>query len=260
MIPEEKNIYTQKIYHLNSSQITSSAPKKLSTQKQFRNLTPKSYRKEISAYESLLKEYKSEPSKAQLSEGENYIIIGQIHNCYIILQTKDGMMIVDQHVAHERVLYEQAKKAVIENPISSQRLLFPLTLELSPVEFSLLSKNRELLAKLGFDIRVFSGRTIVIETIPSTIKNWDDGKILRDILDMESEDVTGIVDDEMEKIITNFSCKSAIKKGMKMSQQEINQLISDWLATDNPYTCPHGRPIVLNLTLAELDRKFGRSG
>jgi DNA mismatch repair protein MutL len=252
-----------KKYHLHTPEKLSKAvdinfPRSQSSRSSSYDYTPsKPSRKEIEKYREILQDHRDEEI---VESDKNYSIVGQVHNCYIILQTPDGMMIVDQHVAHERLLYENAKAALRENPLASQRLLFPVTMELSPLEYSVFSESEEVFEKLGFEIKNFSDRTIVVETVPSNMKNQETAKALRDILDMESEDVADIVDDKTEKIIINYSCKSAIKKGQKLSFDEMAKLINDWLKTKNPYTCPHGRPIVLNLTLKELDRKFGRSG
>ncbi len=181
----------------------------------------------------------------------------QIHNKYLISQVKSGMVIIDQHVAHERILYEEALLSMEKEPLSAQQLLFPQIIELSITDFSTLLEILPYLEKLGFQIKEFGKNTVAVEAVPAGMKWGDEGKVIKDILDYYLE--YGKKDTDMQnKIAASYSCKAAIKAGDKLSDQEMHNLVDRLFATQNPYFCPHGRPIVVNLTLDELDKRFER--
>jgi DNA mismatch repair protein MutL len=174
----------------------------------------------------------------------------QLHNTYIVTQTSTGMIIIDQHVAHERVLFE----SIMNGKSASQRMLFPITLELSAEEYRAYQGTREMLAGMGMEFKEFSSRTVVIDGLPSDIKVTRE-----DIKDLFSE-IRSLgslmkVKGEIAKVI---ACKGAVKAGQRLSAVEMQSLVDRLFACENPYTCPHGRPIVLKFSLDELARKFGR--
>lgn len=181
----------------------------------------------------------------------------QIHNRYIISQIKSGLTIIDQHVAHERVLYEKAKKFLQGNQGVSQQLLFPQTIQLSPDDYIILTEILPFLERIGFSIKEFGKNTIVIEAVPAEIKTGFEKNLLTKIIDHYKE-TRGDTSDIKDAVAKSFSCKSAIKSGKKMSYEEMASLIDQLFATENPYFCPHGRPIVVNLTIEELDKRFRR--
>ncbi len=174
----------------------------------------------------------------------------QLHNTYIFAQTKSGFVIIDQHVAHERILYE----AIMKGKGQSQRLLFPITLELSLEEYRVYKKTRKFLKELGLDFKEFSSRTIVIDALPG------DFQVNRqEIVDIFRElDGLGNLIKEKAEIAKVVACKGAIKAGQKLKPLEMMNLIDQLFACENPYTCPHGRPIILKFTLDELGHRFGR--
>jgi len=180
----------------------------------------------------------------------------QLHNSFILIQIRNGMVIVDQHAAHERVLYDRAVKSLAEGKASIQSLLFPATIELSPEEYINFEELSEILPLIGFDIEAFGLRTILVRGIPAGVKNWEDGRLVQEILAPEGRNTRRFVVDDFLK---NYACKSAIKAGMKLSLEEMQNLIDSLFATDFPFTCPHGRPTMLRVSLADLERKFHRS-
>jgi len=196
----------------------------------------------------------AEPSPPGLSRA-----IWQVHDKYIISQIKTGIMIVDQHVAHERILYERAR-ANFENALaSSQQLLFPQTIALSPADYALVKELTADLEHLGFDIKPFGRNTVVIEGIPADVRVGSEEKILQDLLDeyrMNEHDATI---QTRENLAKSFACKAAIKAGDKLNVAEMVSLIDQLFATDMPYVCPHGRPIIIKIAIEELDRRFGRT-
>jgi len=185
------------------------------------------------------------------------ISLWQLHNLYIFAAIKSGLVIIDQHAAHERVLYEQAKKSFRESSIITQQLLFPQVVELSHEELQVLDEHQDLLTKLGFTIRPFGGNTVLVETEPAALKFSGHGQVLREILDDLASNQPPELHRE-ERLARSFACKSAIKAGDSLTQEEMNALVNMLFATSAPYTCPHGRPTVIRTSLDELAKKFGR--
>lgn len=183
----------------------------------------------------------------------------QLHNKYILCQIKTGLMIIDQHVAHERILYEMAKKQLTQNFPLFQQLLFPKVVSTDPARVMLVKEIQDYLQRLGFIVKVISRTDLVVEAIPSQVKTGEEEKILLEILDQYIENREEKILDETENMAKSFSCKAAIKAGDRLSQEEMRRLIDELFATENPYVCPHGRPVVLKISLDEFDRRFGRT-
>ncbi len=185
--------------------------------------------------------------------------IVQLQNKYILSQIKTGLMIIDQHVAHERVLYEKALKRFEANLPFSQQLLFPKTIEIDPARFAILKEINPYLTKLGFTIKFFSKNTIVIEGVPEDIKKGSEEKVIIEILEEYSVNLREKKLESREYLAKTYSCKAAIKAGDYLSEREMRLLIDQLFATSMPYVCPHGRPVVVKISLEEFDRRFGRT-
>ncbi|MGZ5192126.1 MAG: hypothetical protein ACXWCZ_14045 [Flavisolibacter sp.] len=186
-------------------------------------------------------------------------MIFQLHNKYILSQIKSGLMIIDQHVAHERILYEKALKRFEANLPFSQQLLFSRNLELDPAAFTLIKELEPYFTKLGFEIKFRAKNKVTIEGVPDDIKPGSEEKVLLDIID---EYVVNEREKHLEtrdNIAKSYSCKTAIKAGDKLSENEMRLLIDQLFATSMPYVCPHGRPIVVKISINEFDRRFGRT-
>jgi DNA mismatch repair protein MutL len=196
-------------------------------------------------------------SSYPLRSAEDVPVLWQLHHRYILSQIKSGLTIIDQHVAHERILYEKALASKTNEKGLSQQLLFPQTIELSPVHFSVLTDIYSYLEQIGFGIKSFGNRTVVIEAIPVSLKSGRERELLIEIIEGYQEYIKEN-NDPWEAIAKAFACKSAIKSGDKLSYQEMVSLIDQLFATQDPYHCPHGRPVVINLTIEELDKRFGR--
>jgi DNA mismatch repair protein MutL len=181
----------------------------------------------------------------------------QIHNRYILSQIKSGLTIIDQHVAHERILYERALRFRETRDAASQQLLFPQTVTLSVQDYLTLTDMMPYLVKIGFDIKEFGKNTVVIEAVPMEIKTGQEAQVLTEMIEAYRE-YSDETNDSWDAVAKSFACKSAIKSGDKLSQQEMASLIDQLFATNEPYLCPHGRPIVVNLSLEEIDKRFGR--
>ncbi len=178
----------------------------------------------------------------------------QLHQSYILIQIRGGMVIVDQHAAHERVLYNAARRNVEGGKPSIQSLLFPATLELSADEYERFEAVYDVLPLIGFEVEPFGLRSIIVRGIPAGARNWGEGRLLQDILSERGGQRSDI--NEMLKI---YACRSAIKAGTKLSPGEMETLTDQLFATEFPFTCPHGRPTMLRVDVADLERRFLRT-
>ena len=198
--------------------------------------------------------------RTETRNDEHHAKFWQLHQSYVFVQTREGVLVVDQHAAHERVLYEKARVALsgAAETGPSQQLLFPVAVDLSPGEWESFDDVRPLLDKLGFTIQSMSGRTVLLEAVPGAFPKWPHDRILHDIL-TELPSGNPNVRDLIENIAKTVACKAAIKAGDKLTQDEMRALIDQLFATELPYSCPHGRPTFMRMTSEELDKRFGRT-
>ena len=183
--------------------------------------------------------------------------IWQIHKKYIVSEVNSGLVIIDQHVAHERILYEDALKAFESTSMASQTLLFPETLEFSPDDFDALFDVLPYLEKIGFKIKKQDNHSIKIDSIPSEMAIGNEREVIREILDnflKERKKYSSF----QEGIAAMFACKAAIKAGDSLMREEMQELVNRLFSTKHPYYCPHGRPIIVQMSLDELDGRFER--
>ncbi|MBH31453.1 MAG: DNA mismatch repair protein MutL [Candidatus Marinimicrobia bacterium] len=184
--------------------------------------------------------------------------IWQIHTKYIISEIKSGLVVIDQHVAHERVLFEQAMDAMEGSTLPSQTLLFPEVVELPAEDFSTLLELIPYLYKIGFRMKEFGKQTVMIEGVPFDLGWGSEKEVLTEIIDTYRNQQEA-QPSFMEAVAASYACKAAVKAGDPLTQEEMQSLIDRLFATKHPYYCPHGRPIMANLSLDELDRRFERS-
>lgn len=185
--------------------------------------------------------------------------IWQLHNTYIVCQIKNGMMIIDQHVAHERVLYERAIDVMEQHVPNSQQLLFPQQVELRQWEHEVFENIRDDLCRLGFNLRDFGSRTVMIEGIPQDVRAGSETTILQDMIAAYQENASKLRLEKRDNLAKSYSCRNAIMAGQKLSAEEMRSLIDNLFATRVPYSCPHGRPVIVKIMLDQLDRLFGRT-
>jgi len=181
----------------------------------------------------------------------------QVHKKYIISELNSGLVVIDQHVAHERVLYEECLQAFESKIMSSQTLLFPEEIEFSKDEYDILLEIFPYLEKIGFKIVETENSKLVVEATPSDISWGDEKKIIKEIID-EFISTRKKYSSYKEALAASFACKAAVKAGDQMSKDEMVMLVNRLFSTDHPYYCPHGRPIIMQLSLEELDRRFER--
>ncbi len=194
-------------------------------------------------------------------------VLAQTRNMYILAQTDDALVLIDQHIAHERVLYEQllAGAEGAGGGVPTQRLMLPLTLEVSKREAMVVENRLEDLRRAGFDLEPFGGDSFVVRSVPASVAQkhikaqGGPEEVLREIVEeLVEKTVSRRLLLPAEEVLITASCKMAVKAGDPLSFDEMNALVSDLLKSDNPYTCPHGRPIIVELPNGDLDRKFGR--
>lgn len=196
-----------------------------------------------------------------LKNEEEYINPWQLHNTYIFIQVEDGLVVIDQHAAHERIIYEKLIQRTQGAPPVRQKLIIPLVIDIPPIISAeireLVEQNLELLEKTGFILKKFSGDSLVIEEIPAELDDWQGGKVFIEILkELESE--LEINTDFRDSLAKSIACKAAIKAGKKLTRKEMLNLINQLFACQMPYFCPHGRPLILKMPLIDFEKKFKR--
>ena len=187
----------------------------------------------------------------------NFEKLWQVHKKYIISEINSGMVVIDQHVAHERVLYEECLQAFESKVMSSQTLLFPEEIEFSKDDYDILLEIFPYLKKIGFKIIETKDSKLIVEATPSDISWGDEKKIIKEIID-EFISTRKKYSSYKEALAASFACKAAVKAGDQMTREEMVMLVNRLFATDHPYYCPHGRPIIMQLSLEELDKRFER--
>jgi DNA mismatch repair protein MutL len=182
----------------------------------------------------------------------------QLFDTYIVYQTPEGLVITDQHSAHERVLYESILAQLRGSLAPAQRLLLPLTLDLSDEELEAVEQHRERLARVGFEIDPFGGRSVVVHTVPNPHPRFDAGRCLREMVADLARGRFGGWADPLERFAATFACRAAVKAGERLDEREMRELMVRLLATTLPPHDVHGRATMLQLTREELERRFGR--
>jgi DNA mismatch repair protein MutL len=186
-------------------------------------------------------------------------ILGQLQESYIIACDSQGLLIVDQHVAHERILYEKLAKAIQSNHVESQGLLVPLSLELPPHQMALIERVMPELNKNGFHVEPFGGNSVLIRSVPAMVKDEDCRKLLSEILEgLGIEERTLDVDRIRDRIAVSTACRAAIKVNTPLAVEKMQWLLDQLALTGIPTNCPHGRPILLRFSIYEIERNFGR--
>ena len=184
-------------------------------------------------------------------------IIGQLFGTYVLGQNEDTLYLIDQHAAHERIMFEHIKEKYNTKSISMQELLMPIIIELSPAEKLLYNENSLIFHNLGFEIEWFGENTLAIRAIPILMGEPCTGEFFSNMLDSLKESTTSTAF-PLEKIIISMACKNAIKAGDSITPEETRELIERLMKTSQPYTCPHGRPTIITMSKYELEKKFKR--
>lgn len=231
-------------------------------------LSEKEQQRQESMVEKQIQSWNKEEAQAQEIENERalveqgrsleYRIVGQLFKTYWLIQYHEKVFIIDQHAAHERILYEQFMAYFKSGNIATQLLLLPETLSVTPAEKIILEENEALFKKLGFMYEPFGEKNVVIREVPYLLNEPLDASIFKEVLDLMSEQkISDLADLKAENII-RMSCRSAIKAHDQLSEKECHELIHSLMALENPFTCPHGRPTLVALTQSDIEKMFKR--
>ena len=188
-----------------------------------------------------------------------YKLIGQVFDTYWLVQYQDSLYIIDQHAAHERVLYERTLKGMKDRAFTSQYLSPPIILSLTMQEAELLRENMDRFARIGFEIEPFGGEEYAVRAVPDNLFSIAKKELLMEMIDDLADGIsTSMTPELIDEKVASMSCKAAVKGNSRLSAQEVDVLIGELLTLDNPYHCPHGRPTIIAMTKKELEKKFKR--
>ena len=218
--------------------------------------------------ENIKEEKKSKPIQQELSgvyddfltnvARPSHRLVGQVFETYWIVEYDGKMYIIDQHAAHEKVMFEKLMDRLSKKEVSSQMINPPIILNLSLNEANLINKYMDNFKEVGFEIEAFGGQDFAVRAVPADLYTLDSYDVLMQIIDNLSNENGRMVPDMITEKIASMSCKAAVKGNNKMSTQEANALIDQLLSLENPYNCPHGRPTIISMSHYELDKKFKR--
>jgi DNA mismatch repair protein MutL len=211
--------------------------------------------RELAAPQSLLEE-----GSAALDPGRRAVPLAQYKDSYIVAQDREGLLLVDQHVAHERVLFERYMEETERGEVHVQRLLFPRTIELAADEAVVFESEAREFGRLGFVVEAFGGNAVKLDGVPAFAKDVPPDRLLRELLGEAARTrsaATG-ADELRRRLVTSAACQAAIKVNYPLTREGMQRLLDDLFLTENPTTCPHGRPIIFRLTLEEIERAFRR--
>lgn len=222
-------------------------------------------RETVSSYQVL--EEPKQPEQLDLFEGKflhqevraQYKIIGQVFDTYWLVQYENNLYIIDQHAAHERVLYEKTLKGMKTREFTSQMISPPIILNLTMQESELFRAHMDRFTRIGFEFEEFGQDSYMVRSVPDNLFSIAKKELLMEMIDSLSEEVSrNQPSDLLDEKIASMSCKAAVKGNMKLSAQEVDALIGELLLLDNPYHCPHGRPTMIAMSKRELEKKFKR--
>ncbi|MGI8891566.1 MAG: DNA mismatch repair endonuclease MutL [Chthoniobacterales bacterium] len=186
-------------------------------------------------------------------------ILGILNKLYVLMENAEGLVLVDQHAAHERILFEELRRRMEAKGVPSQRLLLPQVIELAPRDAEWIERNLATLQKMGLGVEEFGRHTFKLESLPPFLSGSDPGRLLQDVIDSLKTASNGSSPLRLgEDMIAKTVCRHAIKANDVLRQPEVEKLIRDLLECELPYCCPHGRPTMIQISLGELEKKFGR--
>ena len=185
----------------------------------------------------------------------------QIHDCYLVVASDEGLEVIDQHALHERILYEHLRRRILAGGIERQKLLIPDPIECSAGEAAVLTEYQDLMKEIGFEVEEFGGTTMLLTAYPVLIPRGDLARIVRDLAgQLEQTDGRTTRRDLLDHMLHTMACRAAIKSGQRLTLEEMQELLRQRHLVDDSHHCPHGRPTALTLTRDTLDQQFGRLG
>jgi DNA mismatch repair protein MutL len=200
-----------------------------------------------------------QPVSSPAANSQQFQIIGVLNKLYVLMENADGLVLVDQHAAHERILFEELRGRMEEQGVPTQRLLIPQTFDLPPRDADWIDRNMSILQKMGIGIEGFGPNTFKIDSLPAFLNTSDPVHFMQRVIDdLKSSSTSSSPMRLGEEMIAKTVCRHAVKANDPLRYLEIEKLIQDLLACDLPYCCPHGRPTMIQISHAELEKKFGR--
>jgi DNA mismatch repair protein MutL len=185
----------------------------------------------------------------------------QLHNSYLVAESEDGLIIIDQHALHERIMFEELMARVTRGPLESQHLLMPITLPASSRQIAMLEHIQPLLARLGIEVQQFGPQTVAVQSFPSFLEKLDPADFVRELLERGEQELLDLHEEELlHEILDMMACKAAVKAGDPLTPAEIQALLARRDLVERSSNCPHGRPTTLRLTLRDLEKQFKRTG
>ena len=200
----------------------------------------------------------AEPSPPTVT-ADDFRIIGVLGKLYVLLESIEGLVLMDQHAAHERILFEQMRNRIATDGVPSQRLLVPVTVELAPREFDLVQQNLEALQRLGIGAEPFGANTLKIDSLPTFFKQDDPAAYMSEVVEELKRASRQIASVRLgEDLVATTVCRHAVKANDLLRPLELERLLADLLACELPYCCPHGRPTLIQMSYSDLEKRFGR--
>ena len=196
---------------------------------------------------------------APFGAGRFGAVVGQLHDTFVVAATEEEVFFVDQHVAHERVLFERFRATLARGPLASQELLFPQRLELAPGQAERLAEWEKDLRRLGFQIEGFGGSEVLLRAVPDALRARDPQRLVERLVDEVGSPREGAAATLVDRLLAFVSCRAAIKAPAPLERAEMARLLEDLAQTEMPFFCPHGRPIVSRLSLREIRRELRRT-
>lgn len=188
------------------------------------------------------------------------IYLGQLHRTYLVCQAPGELVLIDQHAAHERVAFQRLRDAHARQAVRSQRLLLPATVELSPSLAAAASEHAAVLAALGFELSPFGEHTLAVRALPEALAASDPAEVLTEVLgELAAHDATDVVGDRVDHVLATMACHSVVRAGDALGEREVRALLESMDGIDYRAHCPHGRPVLLRMSLSEIERRFGRT-
>lgn len=185
----------------------------------------------------------------------------QLHNSYLVVQSDEGMLIIDQHALHERIMYEELLARVSRGPMESQRMLIPQVLDVSSSQAALLEQIQPVLQRMGIEVSAYGPQSVAVHAFPSFLERLDPATFVRELLERGEQELLDMHQEELlHEVLDMMACKAAVKAGDPLTPQEIDALLARRDLVDRSSNCPHGRPTTLRLTLRDLEKQFKRTG
>jgi DNA mismatch repair protein MutL len=199
------------------------------------------------------------PDAAPAGFFHRLVYLGQFHRTYLVCEAPGELVLIDQHAAHERMAFQKLREAREQRQVRTQRLLFPLTVEVGPAELAAAETQREALAALGFEVEPFGGSTLAVKVVPQALADHDPRAVVRDVLEeLAGPGAARAADDCVDRILSTIACHSVVRAGDLLRPEEARALIDGLDGVDFRAHCPHGRPVLLRLPVGEIERRFGR--